>query len=1188
MERDLGKVHSERRGKRLFLLLLWVCLMGMSVPGTVRAGNSSTEMPEGKNVGDFTVAGDEGSYSYSKNTLTITGSGALTISGTSTADCIVVGEGVNANITLDGVNIEFNDGSERNAIGGTHAFRISAGAIVNLTLSGENTLDSGYACDGLAAGEATLVITKKSEGGSLQAIGGNYGAGIRVGTIIIEGGTVTAMGGRGSAGIGGSSNKNGGIITINGGQVTAMGGRGAAGIGGGSGKSGGKITINKGQVNAKGGSYGAGIGGGQYGSGGEIIISGGQVTAIGGYGESGIGGGEYGSGGEIIISGGVVTCGEDLQGNIGCGSKASGSDFMTQKVGEANGNAVIFGRIENQTGKSNNSWSGVIFEGDNGRVYGDVTPTEDFTMEVGQTLMIPEDSALTIPQRKALTNNGTIILEGSLDGNVEGSGRILCKLTVAGATVTPDDSMMDVSADAADSDSQSYYVTNGASVEITAMEPEGKKFAEWQITGLSEEVDTVKTPLTFTMPVSKVAVSAVCKKLVHITATSDADKLNRTYTGTEIDVSELFLIDENAGTAAYTLVTGTDRGTGTGSIAEGTDKLSVSEVGTFVIQVATAAHGEYAAGEATAVLNVSPAELTVTGAAAEDRAYDGTDTVRITGVTLDGVKGGDRVVVDVTGLTGTLGSSHAGTYTEVTLPNGLELTGDQAENYTLVWEAGSPVAASVTVSPADAEITVGTAAYDKVFGDADFTLDAADTNPEAEVQYEVKTGTDVVSVSNGTVTILKAGTAAIAVTLPASTNYHAAASKEITVNVAKKSGYAVDAVNRRYLYLRENGDRINLSGLLPADCGAVVCAEPQTSGTVEYRIRPAVTDDTLSYTVESGEVGAAGTITVNVVTDNYADIPITVNVALIDQTPIRLQEGSDVTLQNNALTYGEALSGLVFNNAVFVDDNETPVAGRLAWKEPSAVPNAGTPGATWVFTPESEEYAVLEGNVDITVEKATPEVTALPTVAIKRYDPSACLSNSDLRGGAADTAGTWGWQTAGVVPTVNNNGYEAVFTPDDTLNYKTVTRTITVNVEKAAPYIAVLPEASQITYGDVLGISALTGGMAQYSEGDAAAVAGVFEWKEPSVRPSVADSGRTEYIVVFIPTDQENCNAAERAITLTVNKAQSAPNMPDSAMDAEGSCKKIGEVPLPEGWEWQEADKDTALEAGRPMTAAAI
>ena len=97
-------------------------------------------------------------------------------------------------------------------------------------------------------------------------------------------------------------------------------------------------------------------------------------------------------------------------------------------------------------------------------------------------------------------------------------------------------------------------------------------------------------------------------------------------------------------------------------------------------------------------LSVLPAPLTATGATAEGRAYDGTNSVEITGVTLAGILNGDDVSVDTTGLTGTLNGSNAGSYTNLTLP-AMTLTGADAGNYTVTRPAGA-VPASVTIRKA--------------------------------------------------------------------------------------------------------------------------------------------------------------------------------------------------------------------------------------------------------------------------------------------------------------------------------------------------------------------------------------------------------------------------------------------------------------------------------------------------------
>lgn len=277
--------------KKRLLAGLMACALVLSLLPTAALAAGET--------GAFTVTGGalDTDYSYADNTLTVLTSMALTISGTTTTDKIVIQDGVTANVTLNGVNIQFNDGGGSNY--GTCAFEVAGNAICNLTLTGANTLKGGYRKAGLQVqGTATLTITESSTG-SLDATGGNGGAGIggsdcgTGGTITINGGTTNATGGWSAAGIGGGGSGAGGTITINDGTVVAIATRsgslndgGGAGIGGGYNSSGGTVTINGGTIKATGnahsmtGSRGADIGAGCYSSDGTITVDGATLNNI--------------------------------------------------------------------------------------------------------------------------------------------------------------------------------------------------------------------------------------------------------------------------------------------------------------------------------------------------------------------------------------------------------------------------------------------------------------------------------------------------------------------------------------------------------------------------------------------------------------------------------------------------------------------------------------------------------------------------------------------------------------------------------------------------------------------------------------------------------------------------------------------------------------------------------------------
>ena len=185
--------------------------------------------------------------------------------------------------------------------------------------------------------------------------------------IAISGGNVTATGKDGGVGSGIEARE---VITISGGTVTASGDAGIVGNN--------DITIDGGTVTATSKDF-VGI----YGK--NITIGGGNVTV---------------SGGRVGIEGPLST-------------------------GES-GNAVIFASsISDQSQKD--SWNGVIFEGTQGKVYGNVTPEGSFEIPANYTLNIPDGNTLTIEKDITLTNSGVIELGGKIinNGTIINNGRII-------------------------------------------------------------------------------------------------------------------------------------------------------------------------------------------------------------------------------------------------------------------------------------------------------------------------------------------------------------------------------------------------------------------------------------------------------------------------------------------------------------------------------------------------------------------------------------------------------------------------------------------------------------------------------------------------------------------------------------------------------------------------------------------
>ncbi|MBP3567790.1 MAG: Ig-like domain-containing protein [Lachnospiraceae bacterium] len=64
--------------------------------------------------------------------------------------------------------------------------------------------------------------------------------------------------------------------------------------------------------------------------------------------------------------------------------------------------------------------------------------------------------------------------------------------------------------------------------------------------------------------------------------------------------------------------------------------------------------------------------------------------------------------------------------------------------------------------------------------------------------------------------------------------------------------------------------------------------------------------------------------------------------------------------------------------------------------------------------------------------------------------------------------------------------------------------------------------------------------------------------------------------------------AATKTISVTVNKAENAPNMPSGTMNVAYDVENVGAVTLPDGWAWKAEDASKALTAGTAVTATAV
>ena len=449
------------------------------------------------------------------------------------------------------------------------------------------------------------------------------------------------------------------------------------------------------------------------------------------------------------------------------------------------------------------------------------------------------------------------------------------------------------------------------------------------------------------------------------------------------------------------------------------------------------------------------------------------------------------------------------TLEEQTLTGTLDLTSIANE----VEQPGMPVTAQIKVKLTTKSFSgISAAAYEGVYDGSPHGITLTGVPSGAIVKY----GESADSCTQDSLTYTDFTNGAKTVYYKVSQSGYADASGSATVNITKRP-LTVSSIteNKTYAYASGSDDKaigVDIAGKLPPDRGTTIYTvakkDPEqllsevtvdTAGNLTYKVNQ----------VDASKVGKTAIITVTASMENYANAGYTLTINITDKKTVEIKSGNTVSVDgSNALTYGEKVSKLTLGNTVFVEaGTDDVIGGILSWSNPDEIPAAGTTQAGWVFKPaDSTHYAELTGTAAITVAKATPIVVTVPTVAERGYNPDAALTGSDITGGSVtgadgnSLAGTWSFTGTNIIPTVNNKGYQAVFTPDDTNNYNTVTRTITV----------------------------------------------------------------------------------------TVNKAAKAPNMPEAAMTPAHSTKKVGNITLQEGWSWQEADKDTVLADGVAVTATAV
>ena len=270
------------------------------------------------------------------------------------------------------------------------------------------------------------------------------------------------------------------------------------------------------------------------------------------------------------------------------------------------------------------------------------------------------------------------------------------------------------------------------------------------------------------------------------------------------------------------------------------------------------------------------------------------------------------------------------------------------------------------------------------------------------------------------------------------------------------------------------------------------------------------------YTPAAGSIPTAGTDTLSVTftptdTTDYSTVTKTVQITVTQATPV-------ITWNNPAgIVYGTALSGAQLNATASVAGSfvYTPAAG--------SIPTAGTDTLSVTFTPtDTTDYTSISKTVQITVSQATPIITWATPAGIT-YGTALSATQLDA---TSSVAGTFAYTpAAGSVPAAGTDVLSVTFTPTDTTDYTSASKTVQLVVNQAAPVITWAPPAG-ITYGTALSATQLDA---------SASVAGTFVYT-PALG-SVPTAGTDTLSVTFTPTDTTDYSTVTKTVSLVVSQA---------------------------------------------------
>jgi hypothetical protein len=175
------------------------------------------------------------------------------------------------------------------------------------------------------------------------------------------------------------------------------------------------------------------------------------------------------------------------------------------------------------------------------------------------------------------------------------------------------------------------------------------------------------------------------------------------------------------------------------------------------------------------------------------------------------------------------------------------------------------------------------------------------------------------------------------------------------------------------------------------------------------------------------------------------------------------------------------------------------------------------------FTPnDTADYTTATKIVSLVVSQATPVITWATPASISY---GTALNATQLNA-TASVPGTFVYTpAAGTVPAMGSDTLSVTFTPTDTTDYTTATKTVSLTVGQTTPVLTWPPPAA-LTYGTALSSTQLNA---------TASVTGSFSYT-PAVG-TILTAGTFTLTTTFTPTDTTDYSTATKTVGITINPA---------------------------------------------------